>query len=100
MEQLLGDLGAAIDVAADTQHRVVAGDGTDDSSEVGVVDGAGEQVRAAGWRASHDQVARTRGPRSSSSPAVRISRACAADALCTRSDAGRLTWSSLSRGTT
>ena len=42
MKQLLGDLGAAIDVAADTQHCVVAGDGTDDSSEVGMINGASQ----------------------------------------------------------
>ena len=56
-EQLPRHRGAAVDVAAHAQHRVVTGNRTDDRHEIGVVDRSGEQMGAPGRSAGDDEVA-------------------------------------------
>src|SRR5690349_19420727 len=56
------DVLAALGVAGDDHHRVVAGDGAEHVAELGLVEGAGEEVRRTRRRAQHDEVgARLRG---------------------------------------
>ena len=51
-----GDRVAALRVARDHEHGVVAGDGAEHLAELGLVDGRGEELGGAGRRPQHDEV--------------------------------------------
>ena len=51
-----GEVGPAGRVAADHEHRVVAGDGAEDVGELGLVEGTGEELGGTRRRPEDDQV--------------------------------------------